>query len=49
MSSYEVEVYQLVTPGEPEAKGRSCLNGETEDEDNGAGAVVVATGRCSGA
>ena len=31
-------------PGEPEAKGRSCLKGITEDVDGGVGTDVGATG-----
>jgi hypothetical protein len=32
MSSVEEVVYQMVTPGEPEQKGRCCLNGVNGDE-----------------
>jgi len=30
MFAREWELYQAVTPGEPEGKGRSCLTGDTE-------------------
>ena len=30
MSPNELLLYQVVTPGEPEGNGRSCLIGETE-------------------